>query len=226
MGMTSEDDGWSLVESLSKSSAISHRVAGFHLKRINYIGFDTFVQDAGKVTIGSPTGDSSLIGPNISWVDGQEFENMTLLPLMAISIVSKRVHCPDDICQAMLSVSSDFMLFPESEAMRINNLLGMIPLIGGTYATFCDRIDVLPAIDVFVGGMKVSIPPVDYLFNQKESEKIYLNNGYNSDVEGTCLSKVLSFGETSIIVLGQPFLQNVYTLFDYDHNKYGFAKYF
>lgn len=172
------------------------------------------------------------------------------VPVMGFDVNSKPFHCTGpDGCLASISANSLLIRLPEAEAFRLNNVLGFIPWMGVSFFTDCKRMDYLPNIDITIGSLKVSIPASDYLIKTKPPSPILYNNiigrdsesgdsesrdsesgdfkgkNYDEDEDKVCMSRFIGHEDPDKIVLGQPFLQNVYTLFDYDQEKFGFAKY-
>lgn len=226
----------SFIDDLSRSGLIRKPVAGFQFKKVKILEKDQFVEDAGKVTIGNEIGDGSLIAENPIWVRGQNISDMRggsdlYVRVMGFDVNKKPLHCAGpDGCLASISSSSPMIKLPEGDAFRLNNILGFLPWMGVTFMTDCRRMDYLPDIDITIGSIKISIPPSDYLIKTKPPSPIFYKSvrgvEYQDDEDDkVCMSRFVGHDDPDKIILGQPFLQNIYTLFDYENRKFGFARY-
>jgi hypothetical protein len=110
---------------------------------------------------------------------------------------------------AFIDTGTSFMFLPEPDARSIHESISGYTSSGENFYVPCDTDDV---IWIAFGGQKYNISAADWVGDEDE------------DVGG-CRSNIIgrqTFGETQWLV-GDVFMKNVYTVFDFDNSQIGFG---
>lgn len=109
---------------------------------------------------------------------------------------------------AVIDTGTSFILMPETDATSVHDLIPGYKKSGETYTVPCDTTKV---IWIEFGGQKYNISTADYIGGKLAS--------------GDCASNIIgrqTFGEKQWLI-GDVFLKNVYSVFDFDNSQVGFG---
>jgi len=98
---------------------------------------------------------------------------------------------------------------PSSEIMKIATSVGAMPNLLGQYTIDCSKVPSLPALDFHINGKTFSVPGKDLVIQ----------------ASGTCLFAMMGMDIPSgpQWILGDVFMRQFYTIFDYGGKRVGFA---
>jgi hypothetical protein len=188
-----------LVDVLVSQNVISSKQIGIHLSG----GTDTL--NDGEITFGAA--DASVIDGALSYVPAlANDDGFWEVPVTGASVNGK----PTAIQQgatAILDSGTSFMLLPPADADALNLQIPGAVANGETYAVPCDS---SALVTLTIAGQQWAIDPKNYVGVQSGN---------------ACASNIVAhqtFGATQWL-LGETFLKNVYTLFDYDGARVGFG---
>ncbi|PLB54423.1 acid protease [Aspergillus steynii IBT 23096] len=189
----------SFMDAVAKQKLLSSNVIGFSLSRGS-----AKVQD-GSVTFGG-VDDSKFTG-DISYTDTVGSKDHWSIPLDDATVDG--AACSFSGRKAFLDTGTSYMLIPPDDAKVLN---GKIP--GATPQG--ERNHIIPCntsaeIQFSFSGVNYTISPKDYVGSKSGS-------GCVSTIIGHAM-----FGD-DVWLVGDVFLKNVYTVFDYDQNRIGLAK--
>jgi hypothetical protein len=108
---------------------------------------------------------------------------------------------------AFIDTGTSFMFLPEDDATAIHDLIPGYTKSGESYTVPCDTDK---AIWISFGDQKYNISAADWV---------------GGETDGGCRSNIIgrtTFGETQWL-LGDVFMKNVYTVFDFDNSQIGFG---
>ncbi|KAH8391413.1 lysosomal aspartic protease [Drosophila serrata] len=172
-------------------------VFGFYLAR------NGSAEDGGQLTLGGT--DQSLISGEMTYtpVTQQGYWQFSVNNITWNgTVVSSNV-------QAIADTGTSLIACPPAAYAQINQLIGAI-LIQGDYYVPCATVDSLPVLTFNIGGTNFDLPPSVYI-------QTYTDGNYN-----TCMSTFTYIG-TDFWILGDVFLGQYYTEFDFGQNRVGFA---
>ncbi|XP_033250008.1 lysosomal aspartic protease-like [Drosophila miranda] len=114
-----------------------------------------------------------------------------------------------DGCQAIADTGTSLLACPQAVYTQINQLIGAVLIEGSNYIP-CATLDSLPVLSFNIGGTTFDLPASAYI-------SVFHDEGYTS-----CMSTFTEIG-TDFWVLGDVFLGQYYTQFDFGQNRVGFA---
>lgn len=161
----------------------------------------------GSVTFGGV--DKSKFKGDIVFTDVAESSIHWNIPLEDVSIDGKSWGLSNKT--AIIDTGTSYSLIPPKDAEALHKLIpGSKKLSDENYLVPCDStVD----IQFHFSGVGYSMSPKDYVGSELES-----GDG--------CVSTLIAeamFGD-DIMILGDTFLKNVYSVFDYDNDRIGFAQ--
>lgn len=187
------------MDDVASDKVLKSNIVSFSLSRASDGGKD------GEVTFGGV--DDSKFSGKISYTNTQGRSGLWRIPLDDASVDSNACHFSDR--SAIIDTGTSYMLLPPDDAKTLHALIpGSSQSSGSSYYVVpCDSTAI---VQLTFSGVTYSISPKDYIGSRSGSN---------------CLSTIIpqkTFEDTDWLV-GDVFLKNVYTVFDYDANRIGFA---
>lgn len=198
---TSMGDRPVFMDLVTKQENLESNIIGFHMSR-NSDG-----KKDGTVTFGGV--DKSKFKGDIVYTDAEESSIHWSIPLEDVSIDGKSWGLSNK--NAIIDTGTSYSLIPPKDAEALHKLIpGSKKLSEENYLVPCDStVD----IQFHFSGVGYSMSPKDYIGSELES-----GDG--------CVSTLIAqamFGN-DLMILGDTFLKNVYSVFDYDNDRIGFAQ--
>ncbi|KAH8377087.1 hypothetical protein KR093_003398 [Drosophila rubida] len=161
----------------------------------------------------APSGGQLVLGG----IDNQLFSgNLTYVPVsqpgywqfeMVSAVMGGYVVCSN--CQAIADTGTSLLACPGSAYSTLNQLIGG-QLIDGDYYVDCATVDSLPALSFNLGGTIFELPAAAYISVFSENDATY------------CMSS-FTYIDSDFWILGDVFIGQYYTQFDFAQNRVGFA---
>jgi len=160
--------------------------------------------EKGELSIGGI--DNTKFTGDISWVPLSAETYWQINMDDGLTIDGKSIS---DVNAAIVDSGTSLLAGPTSAVKALAETLGAKPLFAGEYSIDCDAISTLPDIVVSIGGKQYPIPASYYVIN---SGKV-------------CLMGVIGLDTPSPLwILGDVFMRDYYTVFDYENKQIGIAK--
>ncbi|EDV31086.1 uncharacterized protein Dana_GF15184 [Drosophila ananassae] len=182
---------------LYEQGLIDQPVFGFYLAR------NGTSDEGGQLTLG---------GTDYNLIDG----DLTYVPVtkqgywqFAVNQITWNGTVVSGPVQAIADTGTSLIVVPADAYTKINELIGAIYIQGEWYVP-CSTVDSLPVITFNFGGTNFDLPPSVYIQTYNEGE-------YDS-----CVS-TFSYIGTEFWILGDVFLGQFYTEFDFGQNRVGFG---
>eukprot|EP00041_Stephanoeca_diplocostata_P005933 m.71532 g.71532 ORF g.71532 m.71532 type:complete len:378 (-) comp16083_c0_seq1:165-1298(-) len=116
------------------------------------------------------------------------------------------------VLNAVLDTGTSLLAGPTSEVAAIADAIGAKKFLNGEYTVDCSKVDSLPDLDVTIGGKVYSIKPADYVINDENTICLFGMTGID-----------IPAPRGPLWILGDIFIRQYYTVFDYGNKQLGFA---
>lgn len=198
---TSMGERPAFMDLVQKQEDLKSNIVGFHLSR-NSDG-----EKDGTVTFGGV--DKTKFKGDISYTKVAGSSIHWSIPLDDASVNGNACGFKDKF--AIIDTGTSYSLIPPKDAEALHALIpGSKKLSGENYMVPCDSD---AAVQFSFSGVGYLVSPKDYVGSELQSG------------EG-CVSTFIAqavFGD-DLMILGDTFLKNVYSIFDYDNDRIGFAQ--
>ncbi|XP_017075574.2 lysosomal aspartic protease [Drosophila eugracilis] len=157
-------------------------------------------------------GQLALGGTDESLIDGEmTYTSVTQQGYWQFSVnnITWNGTVVSDGCQAIADTGTSLIACPPAAYTQVNSLIGAM-LIEGDYYVPCSTVDSLPVLTFNIGGTNFDLPSSVYI-------QTYTEGNYTS-----CMSTFTYIG-TDFWILGDVFLGQYYSEFDFGQNRVGFA---
>ncbi|KAL7741691.1 hypothetical protein ACLKA6_000312 [Drosophila palustris] len=182
---------------LYNQGLIDEPTFGFYLAR------NASSQYGGQLVLGGV--DYQLFTGNLTYVpvsqQGYWQFNMNSVVMGSVAICSN--------CQAIADTGTSLLACPGSSYIMLNQLIGA-QLIDGDYYVDCSTVNSLPTLSLNIGGTNFQLPPSAYISIFSEEGSTF------------CMSS-FTYINTDFWILGDVFIGQFYTQFDFGQNRVGFA---
>lgn len=195
--------GLTLLESLKSSGQISDMIFSFY--------FDSF--NKGTLLLGAYT-QRHYIG-ELYWIPTIAGRHLWEIPMAALHVASQRYNLSDH--GAIVDTGSSVIMCPEKFLDKLVAVLDAYPAKGlvNSYEINCGSVDQLPTVYFVLGNRRFGLKPEDYIIE---------------DFGNRCILSFHSFMSSGIgrttWILGFPFLQAYYSVYDAENGQIGLAKAF
>jgi hypothetical protein len=191
--------GPSLMDTLISQKVISSKLFGLALWRSADGG-----SNDGEINFGSP--DSSRYDGDLNYISAVKSTNgFWEIPIADASVDGKKVGLTGRT--AIVDSGTSFVLIPQADAVTLHQAIPNSSQNGESFTVPCDATN---KVQIIFGSVTYDISPKDYVGQPSGS-------GCASNIIGRQV-----FGSTQWLV-GDVFLKNVYTVFDYDQQRVGFG---
>lgn len=183
------------MDFVQKGSMLKSNIVGFSLSR----GSDD--EQDGTVTFGGV--DESKLNGNITYTDTISSSNRWEIPVDDVAVNGQACNFTGK--GAIIDTGTSYMMLPPDDAKTVHSLIPGATSSGQNFVLPCDSD---AEIRITFSGVSYNISPKDYV-GQKAGD--------------SCVSTIVgyqSFGDDEWLV-GDVFLKNVYSVFDYDNNRIG-----
>lgn len=179
--------------------------------------FSFYINRDPKAAVG---GELTLGGFDQRYFDGDlHYLNVTRKAYWQIKIdtvmLGNTLTLCKDGCEAIVDTGTSMITGPLQEIRALNRAIGALPLIMGEYWINCDQIPFLPLVSFTLGGKTFNLTGQDYVF---KSTQLGVS---------VCLSGFMAMDipppAGPLWILGDVFIGRVYTVFDRDGDRIGFA---
>ncbi|EDW63877.1 lysosomal aspartic protease [Drosophila virilis] len=170
---------------------------GFYLARTGS------AQDGGQLVLGGV--DYQLFSGNLTYVPVSQEGYWQFVVTSAV--MNGFVVCSN--CQAIADTGTSLLACPGSSYTQLNQLIGGY-LMDGDYYVDCSTVDSLPVLSFNIGGTIFNLPASAYISSFTENNTTF------------CMSS-FTYINTDFWILGDVFIGQFYTQFDFGENRVGFA---
>jgi aspartyl protease len=190
-----------IVDVLATQKIIPSRLVGIRLSR------SSDGSNNGEINFGAP--DTSAYSGDLNYISAvTNMNGFWEIPLGSVSFNGKNAAIQNGVT-VLLDSGTSYMLLPPDDAKALHAIIPGSSGTGETYTVPCDTS--MPLV-LTLGGKTYSISSKDYVGSPGSS------GGCNSNIIGRA-----TFAATQWLV-GDVFLKNVYTVFDYDGSRVGLAQ--
>jgi cathepsin D len=201
LGLSSSSNSGQLtvMETMARNKLLESNIVGISLQRESDGTTD------GEITFGGI--DSSKYSGDITYTSVVANSNMWKIPVDGAAVNGKSTNLTDK--SAIVDTGTSFILLPPEDAATLHSLIPDSTPSGSNFIIPCAS---TVEVEFTFSGVTYSVPPSDYV-------------GSSTSVSGTCYSNIIgqqAFGPDDWL-LGDVFLKNVYSIWDYDQKRIGFA---
>ncbi|KAF7589143.1 hypothetical protein BBP40_004713 [Aspergillus hancockii] len=189
--------GPSFMEAVTEQKSLKSNIVGFSLSRSVDGGKD------GAVTFGGV--DKTKFTGDITYTNAITGNNRWTIPLDDVSVNGNACHFTNKT--AIIDTGTSYALIPPKDAAALHKLIPGSSTSGENFIVPCDS---TAKVQLTFSGKSYTISPKDYI---------------GSKLGSGCVSTIIGhqmFGDNEWLV-GDVFLKNVYTVFDFDKDRVGFA---
>ncbi|XP_076801080.1 cathepsin D-like [Clavelina lepadiformis] len=156
---------------------------------------------------------------NMKYTGNFEYHSVTVKGYWQISMAGAQAGstgaCKDG-CQAIVDSGTSLIAGPTEEIELINKAIGAIKFIEGEYLVICSEISSMPNVTFTLGTKQYTLTAEQYVIKETQAG------------ETVCLSGFMGIDipppRGPLWILGDLFMGNYYTTFDFANNRVGFAK--
>ncbi|KAL8833681.1 MAG: hypothetical protein Q9170_004126 [Blastenia crenularia] len=188
------------METIQKARALTSNVFGVNLQRSSDGSTD------GELSFGAP--DITKFQGDLSYTNLVDGASMWEIPVDDTNVNGS--PCRFAGRTAIIDTGTSFMLLPPADAKQLHSQIPSSQANGETYSIPCAS---NASLQLIFSGISYNISPADYVGSP------------TNDGSSICTSNIVGrrpFGEDQWLV-GDVFLKNVYSVFDYDEARIGFA---
>ncbi|KAL8938106.1 MAG: hypothetical protein Q9216_004079 [Gyalolechia sp. 2 TL-2023] len=188
------------METIQKAKALSHNVFGVNLQRSSDGSTD------GQLSFGAP--DTTKFQGDLSYTSNVDGSSKWEIPIDDAKVNGRT--CGFTGKSAIIDTGTSFMLLPPEDAKKIHSQIPGAQADGETFNLPCKS---QTSFQLIFSGVSYEISPADYVGSHVDGD------------DSMCTSNVIGrrpFEENQWLV-GDVFLKNVYSVFDYDKKRIGFA---
>ncbi|XP_064537445.1 lysosomal aspartic protease-like [Drosophila montana] len=168
-----------------------------------YLARNGSAQDGGQLVLGGV--DYQLFSGNLTYAPVSQEGYWQFVVTSAV--MNGFVVCSN--CQAIADTGTSLLACPGSSYTQLNQLIGGY-LIDGDYYVDCSTVDSLPVLSFNIGGTIFNLPASAYISSFTENNTTF------------CMSS-FTYINTDFWILGDVFIGQFYTQFDFGQNRVGFA---
>ncbi|KAI9801309.1 MAG: hypothetical protein M1833_002879 [Piccolia ochrophora] len=187
-----------MMDVLARDKKLKTNVLGINLHR-----HSDGLRD-GQITIGD--WDKSRFEGDLSWTDSVSEDGLWEIPLDGAGVGGKSAQFSGK--SAIIDTGTSYILLPPKDARQLHAQFPKFNEKGETFELPCSSTE---PVELTFSGVTYEVSPKDYLGKEVG--------------EGMCKSNI--FGHQTAgadqWLLGDSFLKNVYSVFDYDKDRIGFA---
>lgn len=185
------------MEAIDNRNLLQKNLLGIHLQRNSDGSTD------GELNFGSP--NTNRYTGHVSYTSTAKDSDLWEIPIDDVAVDG--VECSFSGKTAIIDTGTSFLLLPPGDAQRIHKLIPGSQQEGETFKLPCFAS--LP-VQIIISKITYNIPPKDYLGKPVSGGNLCASNIIGKD----------TFGPDRWL-FGDVFLKNVYTIFDFDHDKIG-----
>lgn len=196
----SNDTGFgtpTFMDFVQKGNMLDSNIVGFSLSR----GSDD--DQDGTVTFGGV--DESKLDGNITYTNTVSSSNRWEIPVDDVTVDGQACNFTGK--GAIIDTGTSYMMLPPDDAKTVHSLIPGATSSGKNFVLPCDS---NAEIRITFSGVSYNISPKDYVGQKAGNNCVSTIVGYQS------------FGDDEWLV-GDVFLKNVYSVFDYDNNRIGLS---
>lgn len=194
-------DSPTAMESIENAKILPANVIGIHLQR-NLDGYTD-----GEINFGSP--DTTRYTGDLSYTPTTPGNALWEVPVD--DAVVDGIACNFSGKMGIIDTGTSFVILPPEDAQRLHGLIPQSQQVGEIFNIPCSS---TASVQIRISGVSYSITSKDYIGNPIEGGAL-------------CSSNIIgrqTFGPDQWL-LGDVFLKNVYTIFDFDQNRIGRSAY-
>lgn len=187
------------METIAQSHRLQSNIIGISLQRSSDGAKD------GEITFGGV--DSTKFTGSISYTDVSPGTNGWQIPLDDAVVNGQPLNFTGR--SIIVDTGTSYIFLPPDDATAVHKLIPDSAPNGEDYTIPCSTNE---TVQITVSGVTYDISPKDYV-------------GSAADNTGACFSNIIGVQTAGpdVWLLGDVFLKNVYTVFDFDQNRIGFA---